>query len=87
MLVQSPPALHTQTPVHQSALKVRRYIALICDSRHGNTIMVTYYQPATKQSVPCDRWHLCGNFVAGVISGEINGILARTSQEFTWPLA
>lgn len=72
MLMQSLQALRTQTPVHQTALKVRRYIGLICDGCHGDTMdKVTYYQPTTKPRVPCDRWYLCGNFVALKIVSKI----------------
>jgi hypothetical protein len=56
MLMERSPALHTQAPIHHAALKVRRYIGLICNSCHGDTMdKVAYRQLATKQSVGCDR--------------------------------
>lgn len=37
MCMKNPPALHTQPPVLQPALKMGRYIGSICNDRHGNT--------------------------------------------------
>jgi hypothetical protein len=39
VIVHAQPALQTLTPVHQGALKVGRYIGLICNGRHGNPWM------------------------------------------------
>jgi hypothetical protein len=44
-------ALHTLTPVRQGALKVRRYIGLICNSSHDNTIDAVTYGKTRRKPV------------------------------------
>jgi hypothetical protein len=52
-LIQNLPAFHAQTPVHQAAPKVGRYIGSIGHNRHGNIMdKAAYWQPMTQPSVP-----------------------------------